>query len=284
MKIISVNANGWQPENKTQFAPQTDAIENQDCIIIDKEHDQLVAFQIQLNNDTQSVLRQVTRILRHDIKWESDVKRPARMSGIVSVSKVFGTLEPNKFRQRFGCTNAALDRQFPQARYLLDKIATESFQQLKIIEPHRARDHQQLVQNKVHQDWLLSSTPFTSGVINSSTVLPYHRDGGNIAGSWSAMVCTRKNMAGGNLHLPEYNVTLGVPNNSLIWFNGQAVWHGVTPITAQKKDAYRYTIVFYAKQKVCDCLCVEDEKHRAALNAMYSKTPLSQYNFIGRND
>jgi hypothetical protein len=81
-------------------------------------------------------------------------------------------------------------------------------------------------------------------------------------------------MAGGNLHLPEYDLLLGVPNNSLILFDGQGTWHGVTPMVAEKKDAYRFTIVYYAKRKVCDCVAADLELQRAAKNAMHTTQSL----------
>jgi len=34
-----------------------------------------------------------------------------------------------------------------------------------------------------------------------------------------------------------------------------------------KKDAYRFTLVWYAKKKICQCGCSEDEANRAAMEA-----------------
>lgn len=274
MKVIEKTAKIWQPETKYQSAPNAEDFIDEDCVIIDEQNQQIVALQIQLNDASHQTRQQIMRKLRFGVKWTTDQNRPARLSGIASANKVFGTLEPNKMRQRFGCKSAALDRDEPILRDLLGVIATESFTELKKIDHYRAENHEKLVTDSIHKDWLLKEAPFTSGVINYSAALPYHRDSGNIVGSWSAMVCMRKNMLGGHLHLPEYDITLGVPNGSLIWFNGQSVWHGVTPMFAQKKDAYRFTVVFYAKRKVSDCLCVADEQIRAAKNAMHSTSPL----------
>jgi len=276
MKVIERTAQEWQPTGKRESAPMFAEAEQEDCVVIDKTNQQIVAIQIQLPDDTFDVTQQITRIMRHDLKWAIDKGRPARMSGIASANKVFGTLEPNRLRQRFGCKSAALDRDAPELRALLGQLLTSSYKQLETIEPHRTKDHQELIESKIHPDWLIAEMPFTSGIINYSAALPYHRDSGNVLGSWSVMVALRKHMLGGQLHLPEYGVVLGVPDRSIIFFNGQAIWHGVTPMVAAKKDAYRFTIVYYAKRKICDCLSIAEEQHRAAVNAMHSTQPLDQ--------
>jgi hypothetical protein len=276
MKVIERTAKEWQPTGRRESAPMFAEAEQKDCVVIDKTNQQIVAIQIQLPDDTFDVTQQITRIMRHDLKWAIDKGRPARMSGIASANKVFGTLEPNRLRQRFGCKSAALDRDAPELRALLGQLLTSSYKQLETIEPHRTKDHQELIESKIHPDWLIAEMPFTSGIINYSAALPYHRDSGNVLGSWSVMVALRKHMSGGQLHLPEYGVVLGVPDRSIIFFNGQAIWHGVTPMVAAKKDAYRFTIVYYAKRKICDCLSISEEQHRAAVNAMHSTQPLDQ--------
>ena len=274
MKVIERTAKEWQPTGKRESAPMFAEAEQGDCVVIDKANQQIVAIQIQLPDDTLDFTQQITRIMRHDLKWAIDKGRPARMSGIASANKVFGTLEPNRLRQRFGCKSAALDRDAPELRALLGQLLISSYKQLETIEPYRIKDHQQLIESKIHPDWLIAGMPFTSGIINYSAALPYHRDSGNVLGSWSVMVALRKHMLGGQLHLPEYGVVLGVPDRSIIFFNGQSTWHGVTPMVAAKKDAYRFTIVYYAKRKICDCLSIAEEQHRAAVNAMHSAQPL----------
>jgi hypothetical protein len=276
MKVIEATAKDWQPLTKHQAAPlfSEDEAIHEDCILIDKESQQVIAYQVQLSGRFADTATQVRRMLRHDLKWAIEGGRPARLSGIASANKVFGTLEPSRLRQRFGCKSAALDRDHPHLKALLAEMGEHSFTSLKEVEPHRANNHEHLVRSKVHPDWLLGDTPFTSGVINYSAALPYHRDSGNIVGSWSAMVGFRKNMEGGHLHFPEYDVVFAIPHNSLMWFNGQATWHGVTPLLPKKKDSYRFTIVYYSKRKVCDCVSVEEEHLRAAKNAMHAEQPL----------
>jgi hypothetical protein len=267
MKVIEATFKEWQPDNKKHTAPMLKDAINDDCVLIDKEHQVVVAAQIRIKPEMESVCSQISRLLRHDVKWAMDSKVPARLSGIRSVNRVFGILEPNKLRRRYGCTPAMLNKENPELAELLGQISLSNFDLFKEIDSQRAAEHERIVRNDIHPDWLIAGSPYTSGVINNSAALPYHKDSGNLIGSWSAMLSIRKNMDGGYLHLPEYGVTLGIPDRSVTIFNGQALWHGVTPMIAAKKDAYRFTIVWYAKKKICQCVSAKDEVQRAAMEA-----------------
>jgi len=267
MKIIEASFREWKPVDKKQTAPMLKNPINDDCILIDKEHQIVVAAQIHIKPEMESVCSQISRFLRHDVKWAMDSKVPARLSGIRSVNRVFGTLEPNKLRRRYGCTSAILNKENPKLLELLAQISVSNFDLFKEIDMQRATEHENIVKKEIHSDWLIAGSPYTSGIINNSAALPYHKDSGNLIGSWSAMLSIRKNMEGGHLHLPEYDITLGIPDRSVTIFNGQALWHGVTPMVAAKKDAYRFTIVWYAKKKICQCGSAKNEVQRAAAEA-----------------
>jgi hypothetical protein len=268
MKVIEANFKEWQPAQKKQYASLLDNPINEDCVLIDKEHQTIVAAQIKIDEAFEETCAQISRLIRHDVSFGID---SARLSGIKSANRVFGTLEPNKLRRRFGCTNATLNRENPELVFHLGLIAKQATEMFRTIDAHRAAEHDEIVRSQIHSDWLINDTPFTSGVINQSSALPYHRDSGNLNGSWSAMLSIRKNMNGGHLHLPEYDVTLGIPDRSITLFNGQSLWHGVTPMMAAKKDAYRFTIVWYAKSKICNCVAAQQEAQRAAEEASKHK-------------
>jgi hypothetical protein len=264
MKIIEKHSQEWKPETKHQTAPLKDDPINEECILIDADTKQFVAAQLFVKPEAESICAQISRLLRYDVKWVMD---SARLSGIRSVNKVFGTLEPNKLRRRYGCQYAMLNKEKPELISLLDKMSEHTFELFEEASQDIANFHKELVYSSVHKDWLIADTPFTSGVINNSAALPYHRDSGNILGAWSTMLSLRKNMNGGHLHLPEYDLTLGIPDKSVTIFCGQAIWHGVTPMIPTKKDAHRFTIVWYAKRNVCNCVSAEEEPQRAARQA-----------------
>lgn len=264
MRVIEARFQEWKPEYKKQKAPLIQDAINDDCIIIDQEHQVVVAAQIKIQPELENVCKQISRSLRHEVRWTID---SARLSGIKSANRVFGTLEPKKIRRRYGCTAATLNTEHPELIQQLEQIATGNFKLFQNIDNHRATEHEKIVKQAIHKDWLIADTPFTSGVINNSAALPYHKDSGNLIGSWSAMLSIRKHTEGGHLHLPEYGLTLGIPDRSVTIFNGQALWHGVTPLIQTRKDAYRYTIVWYAKTQIKQCGCNKDEAKRAAIEA-----------------
>ena len=68
---------------------------------------------------------------------------------------------------------------------------------------------------------------WTSGVVNKSSTLPYHRDGFNFA-TWSAMPVIRRDMAGGYLHFPEYDFTFTARDGWVSFFPGYKYVHGVS--------------------------------------------------------
>ena len=273
MIVLEKHFTEWQPESRHQCAPIIDDVVNDDCILIDASSGKFIAAQIRINGETEKIAAQVSRMLRYDLKWALEGKKPARLSGIRSANRVFGILEPNKLRRRFGCTPASLNRENPELMALLAHLAEENYRLFEELNADQAQAHKQLVEDNIHPDWLMGGAPYTSGIINYSSALPYHKDSGNLLGSWSAMLSLRRNMNGGGLHLPEYGVTLGIPDQSITIFNGQEVWHGVTPMIAAKKDAYRFTLVWYAKRKICNCVSAKDEANRAAHEAMNSGMP-----------
>jgi hypothetical protein len=67
------------------------------------------------------------------------------------------------------------------------------------------------------------------------------------------MIAARRGVEGGLLHLADYDVYLAVPHGSISIFDGQSVLHGVTPFRRVSSDAYRYTIVVYAKAGMTSC-------------------------------
>jgi hypothetical protein len=60
-------------------------------------------------------------------------------------------------------------------------------------------------------------------------------------------------MSGGHLTMPEFGITINCRDGWVLYFNGNKYVHGVTPMAPKTKDAYRYSIVFYALRGMKDC-------------------------------
>mgnify|MGYP003336309376 FL=1 len=115
------------------------------------------------------------------------------------------------------------------------------------------------LEEKIKNEWVIKGTPFTSGIVNKDNPLKYHFDSGNFKGVLSNMVAFKKNMNGGRLIIPAYNIKLEIEDGSLSVFDGQSILHGVSPFDKKNNDAYRYTIVYYSLEQMWKCETINDE-------------------------
>ena len=208
------------------------------------------------------------------IKWDAPINargksaNEGRLSGMVVTHRTFGYTPPVPLRRRWSCAASRFD--------IAEPTASEAISEYIVAAEHvfrtQAGDKYEATAGKVLEEipaaWRIAGSPWTSGIINNTAALPYHRDSNNIKGSWSAMLAIRNNVEGGLLHLADYDVWLRVPNGSISIFDGQSVLHGVSPFKLSGPNAYRYTIVSYARKglRVC-CPDPKGEPRRAALAA-----------------
>jgi hypothetical protein len=175
-----------------------------------------------------------------------------RASGTRNVSRTFGFTNRSAVLQREACTPTSLAWESPEASITLNETAEVLGDYLREQLPE-VFEHDMNELEQVLPEWRMTEDAlWTSGVINQSSALPYHRDGSNFD-TWSAMPVVRRGMDGGNLHMPEYGITINCRDGWALWFNGYAYVHGVTPMSPRAKDGYRYSIVFYAKRGMKDC-------------------------------
>jgi hypothetical protein len=141
----------------------------------------------------------------------------------------------------------------PDVGALLETYADQFSEMLSTIDPTIVpRDRATL--NAVMPDWRMGESKlWTSGVVNDTAALPYHRDGFNFP-TWSAMPVLRRGVRGGHLHLPEYEITVPCDDSTVTLFTGFQYVHGVTPIRKLKKDdGYRISVVYYALRGMKNC-------------------------------
>jgi hypothetical protein len=116
---------------------------------------------------------------------------------------------------------------------------------------------------RVRTEYIMRGTPFTGGVINKDTALPYHYDSSNTKNGISSMLILKDGIGGGELILPELNIGFACQDGFVLLFNGEAFLHGVTPILhPQQGKGYRYTIVYYNNSGMPLCLPPVEEEAR----------------------
>lgn len=205
----------------------------------------------------------IARTMRH-VAWDGMTPgaNEYRLSGICSMHRTFGTAPPVPLRRRYGCSSCRFDREYPSLTAMLEDAARAAWTHFGALAPDEYRRHTELT-DPIRPAWRFGGTRWTSGIINNTAVLPYHRDAGNVPGSWSAMLALRRGVSGGLLHLADYDVWLAVPDRSLTIFDGQSILHAVTPLSVDGSGAYRYTVVWYAKANAVKCLDGDAEVRRA---------------------
>jgi hypothetical protein len=177
-----------------------------------------------------------------------------------SYSVTFGYHPRNALRNNF-CGPAGLAREDPAAHRLIVSYAGVVASAYARSNPALFERHERLAL-AVRREWQLEGGPFTSGIVNRDSPLPYHYDGGNFAGVWSGMLGFRRDIEGGNLAVPAYDLALEVADGSLTLFDGQGLLHGVTPFVKTSPHAYRFTVVYYSLEQMWKCLPPEEEAAR----------------------
>ena len=193
-----------------------------------------------------------------DLKMASTV----RANGMANVSRTFGMAPRKPMMRREACTATTMSVEQPDSHQVLVDLAEVFTEMMRDLLPEVA-DHDHAVVERVLPEWRMTDDSlWTSGVVNRSASLPYHLDRANFD-TWSAMPVIRRHMRGGYLDIPEYDLTCGCRDGWVTFFLGQALVHGVTPMFPIRRDAYRYSVVYYAMKGMKDCFTVAAEQARA---------------------
>jgi len=173
-------------------------------------------------------------------------------SGLRNRSKTFGMSPRRPTHRRESCRPAGMAYDQPEVHAVIVAMADRLAADLRAFAPQIA-EHDAAVMEQVAPDWRMSEGAlWTSGVVNKSSTLPYHRDGFNFE-AWSAMPVLRRGMTGGHLSIPEYGLTVGCRDGWVVYFAGWQLLHGVTPMRTTMRDGYRYSIVYYALRGMKSC-------------------------------
>lgn len=189
----------------------------------------------------------------------TDVMRNANYA---TRSRTFGYRPRAAINRQEGCSATAFARDDPWRESVLDDAAgrLQRFMADALGQDLVAADRERL--SAIRPDWFLGESDlWTSGVINRSSRLPYHRDRFNFP-TWSAMPVLRRGVTGGYLSIPEYDAVIECRDGHAILFPGYDLVHGVSPMDVHG-DGYRYSIVYYALRGMKDCHTAAEETARA---------------------
>lgn len=177
-----------------------------------------------------------------------------RANNYASRSRTFG-YRPRRathFRESCGVTSLAAEQ--PAIERTLEAYADQFTNMLYGIDPGIVPTDREAIAT-VRPEWRFGEAKlWTSGVVNDTAQLPYHRDRFNFS-TWSAMPVVRRGVRGGHLHLPEYDMVIPCADSTVVLFPGERLLHGVTPIDRLRgQDGYRISVVYYALKGMKSCL------------------------------
>lgn len=109
------------------------------------------------------------------------------------------------------------------------------------------------VAERISPDWRLKNSLFTTGYVNHTVRLTYHRDGSEMKGTWSMATVLKRGVSGGYTVFPEFRFALNPPPNSFYGFSAPYYIHGVTDINKVDRDGYRYAVILYTMQALEKC-------------------------------
>jgi len=177
-----------------------------------------------------------------------------RTLGLVSQSRIFGYRPRITVRHDY-CNPTSLATEYPKQHHIITEFAASLTKYYQENFPDVFVKHANIVEEKILPEWKIDNSIFTSGIVNKDNPLKYHFDSGNFRGVLSNMVAFKKNVLGGHLVIPAYDIKLEISDGSLCVFDGQSILHGVSPFTAEKQsqEHYRYTIVYYSLEQMWKC-------------------------------
>jgi hypothetical protein len=235
--------------------PDADPDITSETILIDADTGAIVLAYLPLDRDLVRQLRRQIVGFRC-----ATVQRNANYE---TRSSTFGFSPRSAINGREDCRASMFARDEPDRQQVLTATADRLRKMLADIDQSIVDDDLATL-SVIENDWFLGESElWTSGVINQSSELPYHRDSFNFP-TWSAMPVLRRGMDGGRLSVPEYGATIACRDGWVVFFPGHDLVHGVTPMRAQAVDAYRYSIVYYALRGMKDC-------HSAAVETAWAR-------------
>lgn len=176
---------------------------------------------------------------------EGMTRKEAKATGTVQMSSIIGSIPPKPHMQRpypsiSSVHSVKTAQTFIKAMLMLAK---ESEQLIKEILPEQYEKQVELFKD-MPKEWKFANL-FTSSISNFNISAPFHKDTGNIVGAVNVIICKKHNSKGGDLHVPDYNATIGQKDNSILVYPAWRNVHAVTPIIPTHDGGYRNSLVFY---------------------------------------
>lgn len=220
--------------------------------VIGMEGDEIKFIYQKLPYDTKDIVKALKNIRYDENK---------RSNGLITRSRIFGFKPRITMRSDF-CSSTSLSTESPAEHAIICDYAKKIEKMYFETHPDGYKIHKELADSKVKDAYRIGGSVFTSGIVNKNNPLRYHFDAGNFKKVYSCMLVFKKDIRGGYLAMPEYDIGVELTDNSIFMFDGQSIMHGVTPIAYEGNNAHRFSVVYYSLQQIWQCLDVTEELAR----------------------
>jgi hypothetical protein len=166
--------------------------------------------------------------------------------GVEQYSTILGSVPPKPHMRRAYPTMSSVHgvksaEIFVKAMYL---TCLESELLIHKIAPNIYDRQKEIISTQVDEKWRFGNL-FTSSISNFNISAPVHIDNANIRECVNVILTKRSDSKGGNLYLPDYDITIDNCDNSIIVYPAWKSLHGVTPIVPMNDKGYRNSLIFY---------------------------------------
>lgn len=182
---------------------------------------------------------------------KSEMRRSSGLRGdgqeVRQYSCIIGSVPPKPHMRRAYATKSSVHA-VASARTFVKAMIAAGREALAIVEqvaPTVYATHKEAVERRVPEEWRFADL-FTSSISNYNIAAAIHQDNLNVKGAVNVIITKRRNSTGGNLYVPDYDVTFNSADNSMLVYPAWRNMHGVTPIVPTHPGGYRNSLVWYA--------------------------------------
>jgi hypothetical protein len=245
--------NGQKLINTTPTKEHFGEVINEECEIF--KNNKKIGVYIKVPKKLLNELIQVT-------KTTKTVNSHRTKKALNTRSSVFGFLPRNPMRQDY-CRISEITKKEKNNFIKLYNFNNFLIDVYKKHLPEKFNEDLEIIRKSIKEEWKLGNENiFTTVSVNINHAIKYHKDTANYKGNYSNVIICENGIKGGELVFPEYKIALSQKNGFLLIFDGQSEIHGVMPVTPEKKDYFRSSIVFYALENMKHCYPFQEEIER----------------------
>lgn len=177
-----------------------------------------------------------------------------------SENVVFGFSPRSPLRRNY-CSACLLSREKPRIYEEMEKWAVRADDFIRLNAPDAYKRYKEQA-DTISLDWRIAGTVFTTGQINDSSAVRYHRDAADLKHTWNVITVLNHDVVGGYTVVPAFRVAFDAQGPIQVGFSTPDEVHGVTPIHRRAGRGYRYSMIFYTMKGMLNCGTPEEELKR----------------------